>query len=130
MRINSSLLFCEFSRGNFVWYSCDARTSLARIFMCREEVAKVLNIFKTFQRFFSPKIFATPSNDCRLEILAKLQCDNNFVTLVNVVRQLRDDLEKTCEQLATIWRGNKTKRNSNERRETLSRMSRDCHRYE
>ena len=49
-------------------------------------------------------------------------------TRSNVVRQSRDSLEKTCEQLANIWRENKTKRQSYmyECRETLSRMSRDC----
>ena len=48
------------------------------------------------------------------------ECRTNFV------RQSRDSLEKTCENLATIWRGNKLKRHSYECRETLSQMSRDC----
>ena len=42
-------------------------------------------------------------------------------TSTNVARQSRDSLDKTFEHLATIWRGNNTKRHSYECRETLSR---------
>ena len=42
---------------------------------------------------------------------------------MNVVWQSRDNLENTCEHLATIWREIKTRRH--ECHETRSRMSRD-----
>ena len=83
--------------------------------------------------FLVPKYFARLSCDrrmtflalsrtCRREILANLQCEI-FVTLV---RMSCNNLEKTYEHLATIWRENKTKRHSYECRATLSRMSCDC----
>ena len=69
----------------------------------RELVAKFFNMLKNFMRIFSPKYFARLSRECR----------------TTVVRQ-------SCENLATIWRENKTKRHSYECRATLARMSRDC----
>ena len=47
--------------------SHDIRASDARIFMCREQVAKVLNMFKNLMRFLFAKI-------CR-KIVARLSCD-------------------------------------------------------
>ena len=43
-------------------------------------------------------------------------------TRTNVARVSR----QSCENLATIWRENKTKRHSYDSRATLARMSRDC----
>ena len=65
-----------------------------RIFMCRELVAKVFNMFKNFMRIFLPKYFARLScngratflrvaRTCRLKILANLQCEI-FATLVRM----------------------------------------------
>ena len=88
-------------------------------------------------RIFSPKYFARLSRDCRAtfvrvsrtcrrEILANLQCEI-FATLVRMSRECRTTVARqSCENLATIWRENKTKRHSYECRATLARMSRDC----
>ena len=88
-------------------------------------------------RIFSPKYFARLSRDChatvarvlrtcRHEILANLQCQI-FATLVRMSRECRTTVARqSCENLATIWRENKTKRHSYECRATLARMSRDC----
>ena len=102
-------------------------------------------------RIFSPKYFARLSRDCRAtfvrvsrtchhEILANLQCEI-FATLVRMFCECRTTVApQSCENLATIWRENKTKRrmsrdcrtnlnenklHSPESRETLSRMSCD-----
>ena len=92
----------------------------------RELVAKFFNMLKNFMRFFSPKYFARLSRDCRREILANLQCEI-FATLVRMSRECRTTVARqSCENLATIWRENKTKRHSYECRATLARMSRDC----
>ena len=58
----------------FARHSCECRTSVVRIFMCRELVAKVLNMFKFFMRFFSPKYFARLSRDCRATV-ARRSCE-------------------------------------------------------
>ena len=66
------------------------------------------------------------SRTCRREILANLQCEI-FATLVRMSRECRTTVARqSCENLATIWRENKTKRYSYECRATLARMSRDC----
>ena len=66
------------------------------------------------------------SRTCRREILANLQCEI-FATLVRMSRECRTTVARqSCENLATIWRENKTKRHSYECRATLARMSRDC----
>ena len=94
-------------------------------------------MLKNFMRFFSPKYFARLSCDgratfvrvsrtCRREILANLQCEI-FATLVRMSRECRTTVARqSCENLATIWRENKTERHSYECRATLARMSRDC----
>ena len=123
--------------------SHDTRASVARIFIDREQVAKVFNMFKKIMRFFRQNIrkyvarlsrdsrttFMLVSRTCRREDLANLQCDS-FATRVRMSYECRmtvaRSLEKTCEQLATIWQENKTKRHSYEWRETLSRISCDC----
>ena len=110
----------------------------------RELVAKVLNMFKNFMRFFSPKYFARLSRDgratvarrsckCREHVAAKFWriynakfSRHSYECRASVARQSRDSLEKTCENLATIWQENKTKRHSSECRATLARMSRVC----
>ena len=103
----------------------------------REQVAKFFNMLKNFMRIFSPKYFARLSCDgratfvrvsrtCRREILANLQCEI-FATLVRMSHECRTTVTRqSCENLATIWRENKTKRHSYECRATLARMSRDC----
>ena len=65
------------------------------------------------------------SRTCRRENLANLQCEI-FATLVRMSRECRTTVARqSCENLATIWRENKTKRHSYECRATLARMSRD-----
>ena len=113
----------------------------------RELVAKFLNMFKNFMGINSPKHFARLSRDCRAtvvrvsrtcrrEILANLQCEI-FATLVRMSCECRTTVARqcecrttvarqSCENLATIWRENETKRHSYEWRATLARMSRDC----
>ena len=115
---NFSRLFYEFSR-----------TSLVRICKCRELVAKVPNMFKFFMRFFLlPKYVARLSRDCLATVIRRsCECSEYATTKfwriynakisrhsyncrMNVVRQSRDNLENTCEHLATIWREIKTRR--------------------
>ena len=70
--------------------------------------------------------FVRVSRTCRREILANLQCEI-FATLVRMSRECRTTVARqSCENLATIWRENKTKRHSYECRATLARISRDC----
>ena len=66
--------------------------------------------------------FVRVSRTCRRKILANLQCEI-FATLV---RMSRDVAQRSCENLGTIWRENKTKRHLYECHVTLTRMSRDC----
>ena len=124
----------------FIRVLCECRENFHVSRASRELVAKGFNMFKNFMRNFSSKYFARLSHDCRAtfvrvsrtcrgENLANLQCEifgHSYECRASVVRRSRDSLEKTCEQLTTIWRENKTKRHSYERRAELSRMSRDC----
>ena len=124
-------------RTTFVRVSRECRQNLLVSRTSRELVAKFLNMLKNFMRIFSPKYFARQSCDgratfvrvsrtCRREILANLQC-KIFATLVRMSRECRTTVvRQSCENLATIWRENKTKRHSYECRATLARMSRDC----
>ena len=48
--------------------SHNIRASVVRIFTCRELVAKVLNMFKNWMRFFPPKYFARLSRDVRANV--------------------------------------------------------------
>ena len=103
----------------------------------RELVAKFFNMLKNFMRIFSPKYFARLSRDCRATV-ARRSCEcrelvaaklwriynakflpHSYECRANVARQ-------SCENLATIWRENKTKQHSYECRATLARMSRNC----
>ena len=130
---NFSRLFCELCRG----LSHDIRASVVRIFLCRKLVAKFLNMLKNFMRIFSPKYFTRLLCDgsatfvrvlrtCCREMLANLQC-KIFATLLQMSRECRTTVARqSCENLATIWRENKTKRHSYECHATLARMSRDC----
>ena len=78
--------------------------------MCHKLVAMVLNMFKKFHANFFAKICRkTVSRQLYICVsvanlsprnLANLQFEN-FVTLV---RMSRVSLEKSCKQLATIWR--------------------------
>ena len=135
------------SRDCFANLVADFRTTFVqlslecvRIFMCLELVAKVLNMLKNFMRFCFAKIF----QGCRETFVRLSHQDHaSFVNLLprnfgeftmqnfgdtrtNAARQSGDSLEKTCEHIGTIWRENKTKRHSYERRATHARMSRDC----
>ena len=108
----------------------------------RELVAKFFNMLKNFMRFFfftkilrktvarqscdGRATFVRVSQTCRRKILANLQCEI-FATLVRMSRECRTTVARqSCENLATIWRENKTKRHSYQCRATLARMSRDC----
>ena len=122
----------------------------------RELVAKVLNMFKNFLRFFRQnmfKTFATSSCECRKHVAAKfwrsLQC-KNFATLVRLSYECRTIVARQSSRLSgekiklsdirtnvvrhsheclvTVVRmKTKLKLHSWERRETISRKSRDCH---
>ena len=85
-------------------------------------------------QIFSPKAVARLSHDVCVRVAnLSLQTFGEFTmqkfcdTRTNVIRQSCDSLEKTWEHLATLWRETKTKQHSYECRETLSRMSLDCH---
>ena len=90
-------------------------------------------MLKNFKRIFSPKYFARLSRDGRASV-ANLS-PRNFGEIYNA-KFLRHSYEcrtmvarQSCENLATIWRKNKTKRRkrlSYECRATLAQMSRDC----
>ena len=112
---NFSRLFGEFCRG--LSHECKCRASVVRIFLCPELVANWSRSFSTFVRV---------SRTCRRESLANLLCEI-FATLVRMSRECRTTVARqSCENLATIWRENKTKRHSYDCRATLARMSRDC----
>ena len=105
--------------------------------MCCEMVAKVLNMFKNFMRFFFGKTcrktvarlscdsgttFMRVSQTCRREILANLQCEN-FATLVRLSCECHQIGARQSSRLS----GEKIKLSdicANFVR--LSRMSRDC----
>ena len=63
MRISSDCLPI-LSRA-FARHSCECRTSILKIFMCRKLVAKFLNRFKKIMQMFSSKYFARLSRVCR-----------------------------------------------------------------
>ena len=121
----------------FARHSRECRVSVMRIFLCRELVAKFLNMFKNFMQIFSPKYFARLSRDggerfvrvsrtCRRKILTNLHC-KIFATLVRMSCECRIMVvRQSCKNLANIWQENKIKRHSYECRVTLARMSRDC----
>ena len=120
----------------FVRVSHECRENFHVLRSSRELVAKVLNMFKNFMRFFSTKYFAKLSRECRATVARRLcECRepvaakfwrHSYECRASVARRSRDSLETTCENLATIWRENNTKRLSYECRATLARMSRDC----
>ena len=106
----------------------------------RELFAKFLNVEKFYANFFSKifhktvarllcdgqATFVRVSRTCRCEILANLQCEI-FATLVRMSRECRTTVARqSCENLATIWRENKTKRHSYECHATLARLWHDC----
>ena len=116
---NSSRLLREFSRGTFARHSCECRENFHVSRTSRELVAKVLNMFKNWMRFFFPKIFRKTvvrrSCECREPVAAKFWriynakfSRHSYECRASVARQSRDSLETTCEKLATIWRENKT----------------------
>ena len=80
--------------------------------MCRELVAKVLNMFKKFMRILSPKYFARPSRDCRATV-ARRSC-------------------KCREPSAKFWPINNAKfsRHSYECRASVARRSRAVYLYQ
>ena len=120
----------------FARHSCECRASVVRIFLCRELIAKLFNMLKNFMRFFLPNI----SQDCRATVVrwsrdvrasvANLSPRNfgeftmrNFCVLVRMSRKCRTTVARqSCENLATIWRENKTKRHSYECRATVVRI--------
>ena len=130
------------SRDCFANFVADFRTTF--VLVSRENflvsqtscklVATFLNMFKNFMRIFSPKYFARLSRDVRASV-ANLSPRNfgeftmrNFCdTRTNVARVSHDGPRQSCENLATIWRENKTKRHLYECRAALARMSCDCH---
>ena len=68
---NSSRLLREFSRGTFARHSCECRENFHVSRTSRELVAKVLNMFKNWMRFFFFKIFR--------KTVARLSCDGRDV---------------------------------------------------
>ena len=139
MRISRDCLanFVADFRTTFVRVSRECRENFLVSRTSRELVAKIFNMLKNFMRIFSQKYLARLSRDgrvtfvrvprtCRCEILANLLCEI-FATLVRMSRECRTTVARqSCENLATIWRENKTKRHSYECRATLARMSRNC----
>ena len=120
---NFSRLFCEFCCG----LSHDVRASVMRIFMCRELVANWSRRFKTCLKILCEFFRQNILQDCRA-MVAGCSCkcrkpvDAKFWRIYNakfsrlsyeccasVARWPRNSLEKTCENLVTIWRKNKTK---------------------
>ena len=93
----------------------------------REIVAKVLNMFKNFMRFFfSTKYFARLTRECRATV-ARRSCECREPVAAKFWRIYNAKFSRhSYECLATIWRENKTKQHSYECRGTLARMSRDC----
>ena len=109
--VNFSRLFCEFCRR----LSCDIRASVERIFMCREQVAKVLNMLKKFMRILFAKIFrmivVRQSLYVRASVanLSPRNCGKflmrNFRdTHTNVVRMLYDNRATVLRKHANISR--------------------------
>ena len=134
---NSSRLFREFSRGSFARHSCECRENFHVSRTSREG-------FQHVEKFYAIFFLQNISQDCRVtvvrrsrdvrasvanlspQISANLQCEI-FATLVRMSRECRTTVARqSCENLATIWRENKTKRHSYECRATLARMSPDC----
>ena len=79
--------------------------------MCREQVAKVLNIFKNCMRFFSPKYFARKSRDVRSSVanlsprnLGEFTMQNFRDTRTNVVRVSHDGRATLLRQHAKTSR--------------------------
>ena len=79
----------------FARHLCECRTSVVRIFMCRELVANWL--FKKFVRIFSPKYFARLSRDVRASVanqsprnFGQFTMQNFHDTRTNVVPVLHD----------------------------------------
>ena len=106
----------DFRRENFL----ESRTS-------RELVVKFFNMLKNFMRIFSPKYFARLSRDCRATV-ARHSCECRKLVAAKFWRIYNAKfLRHSYENLATIWRENKTKRHSYQCRATLALMSRDCH---
>ena len=92
----------------FAQHSCECRENFLVSRTSRELVAKFLNMFKNFMRFFSPKYFARLSRDCRATV-ARRSCE--------------------CRELvaAKFWRiyNVKFSRHSYECRASVARWSRD-----
>ena len=92
--------------------SHDICASVVRIFTCRELVAKVLNMFKNWMRFFFPKYFARLSRDGRMTFVranvanlsprnfGKFTMQNFCDTSTNVVRVSHDGRATVLRQHA------------------------------
>ena len=103
---NSSRLLREFSRGTFARHSCECRENFHVSRTSRELVAKVLNMFKNWMRFFFPKYFARLSRDCR----------------ATVVRRSCECREPVAAKFWRIYNA-KFSRHSYERRASVARQS-------
>ena len=105
---NFSRLCCEFCH-RLLHNMC--RTSVVKIFMCRELVAKVLNLFKNFMRFFSPKYFARLARHIfsKLDRNSRISRINahsirlqhkSYVYIVNLCRKIVANYSGTSLQLS------------------------------
>ena len=121
----------------FARHSCECRENFLVLRTSHKLVAKFFNMLKNFMRIFSPKYFARLSHDSRATVVRRsCECGKlvaaKFWRIYNA-KFSRHSYEcrttvtrQSCENLATIWRENKTKRHSYECRATLARMSHDC----
>ena len=102
--LSSISLACEFlatvlriKSQIFTRHSCKCLRSVVRIFVSRELVAKVLNMFKKFMRIFSTKYFARLSRNCHATVI-RLSCECRE----SVAAKFRRNLQ--CEIFATFVR--------------------------
>ena len=113
MRISRDF-FANFVAGfrtTFVRVSCECHENFHVSRTSREQVEKVLNMFKNFMRIFSPKYFAKLSRDCRAMVanlsprtLGEFIMRNFRDTRTNVVRVSHDGRTTVLRQNAKTSR--------------------------
>ena len=117
----------------FARHSCECRENFLVSRTSRELFAKFFNMLKNFMRIFSPKYFARLSLNCRATVTRR-SCEcrelvamkfwriynakfwrHSYECCASVARQ-------SCENLATIWRENKT----SDIHTNVARQSHEC----
>ena len=120
--------------ANFVaGHSHDIRASVVRISCVANWSRSFSTCWKILCEFFLQNILqdcratvARRSCECRELVAAKFWRIYNAKFLGHSYECRTTVARQSCENLATIWRENKTNRHSYECRATLARMSRDC----